>query len=213
MKRVINRIFKIISSAIFVILILIIGVILLYIVRVNFLASNDKLGDVRVNMYTILTQSMYPTIKAGDVIVTYKETGDKYNEGDVITFISQKNGGITITHRIKEVSMLNDEYSYRTKGDNNNTEDSELIKGSNVLGRVVLKIPKIGYVQQFLVSKTGWIAVVLLPALGVIIYDVLKVILMVAGIRKTPKHDDKDEEERREKAREMFKEVVEDDEE
>ena len=32
------------------------------------LSSNDRLGEVRLNFYTILTQSMYPTIKAGDVV-------------------------------------------------------------------------------------------------------------------------------------------------
>ena len=182
-KQVISRILKIISSAIFVILLLIMGLIILYIVRVNFLADNDKLGDIRINMYTILTQSMYPTIKAGDVIVTYKENNNLYNKGDVITFISPKNGGITITHRIEEVYKVNDGYSYKTKGDNNNTADSEVINSDYVLGRVILKVPKVGFAQQFLVTKTGWIVIVIIPALGVVIYDILKVILMVTGIR------------------------------
>ncbi len=174
MKNIINRIFKIISTAIFIVLVLIIGVLVLYIVRVNFLANNDKLGDVKINIYTILTQSMYPTIEAGDVIVTYKEDNNKYNSGDIITFISENNSGMTITHRVKEVYNVNDEYSYKTKGDNNNTADNEVIKGNNVLGRVVFKIPKAGYIQQFLVSKTGWIVAIVLPALGIIISDILK---------------------------------------
>lgn len=212
MKQVLNRILKIISSTIFTLLILIIVVIVFYIVRVNFLASNDKLGEVKINMYTILTQSMYPTIKAGDVIVTYKEDGNKYNKGDVITFTSPKNGGITITHRIVEVSSLNGEYSYKTKGDNNNTEDSELINGSNVLGRVIFKVPKAGYVQQFLVTKTGWIVAVILPAMGIVIYDILKVVLIALGIKKKDqkKYVNKKDEERIEKARKKLKEVVKD---
>lgn len=212
MKQVLNRILKIISSTIFTLLILIIGVIVFYIIRVNFLASNDRLGEVRINMYTILTQSMYPTIKAGDVIVTYKEDGNKYNEGDVITFTSPKNGGITITHRVEEVSVLNNEYSYKTKGDNNNTADSEVINGSNVLGRVILKVPKAGYVQQFLVTKTGWIVAVILPAMGIVIYDILKVILIAVGVKKKKpkKYVNKKDEERIEKARKKLKEVVKD---
>ena len=73
------------------------------------MAGNDKLGDIKINIYTILTQSMYPTIKAGDVIVTYKNDNNKYNTGDIITFISQNNVGMTITHRVEEVSSLNGE--------------------------------------------------------------------------------------------------------
>ena len=213
MRQIINRILKIISSAIFIILVLIMGLIIFYIVRVNFLADNDKLGEVRINMYTILTQSMYPTIKAGDVIVTYKDDNNQYNKGDVITFISPKNGGITITHRINNVYKVNNQYSYKTKGDNNNTADSEVVVGNNVLGKVVLKIPKVGFFQQFLVTKTGWIAVVVIPALGVIIYDILKVILMVTGIRTgnalTRELNDKNNE-RVNKARKELEEVFED---
>ena len=179
------------------------------------LANNNKLGAVKINIYTILTQSMYPTIKAGDVIVTYKEDDNKYNTGDVITFVSQYNAGMTITHRVQEVISLNDEYSYKTKGDNNNTADSEIISGDNVVGRVVFKVPKAGYIQQFLVSKTGWIVAVVLPALGIIIYDLLKIFLIATGIK--PKNsiekslsDQNDE--RIKYARKRLKEVVEDEE-
>ena len=209
MKNVINRILKIISSAIFVVLVLLILLILVYIVRVNVLASNDKLGDVKVNFYTILTQSMYPTIKAGDIVITYKEDQNRYNTGDVITFISEKNGGITITHRVQEAFKVNDEYSYKTKGDNNNTADSEITSGKNVLGKVLLKIPKAGYIQQFLVSKTGWIVAVILPCLGVVIYDIMKMFKMIVRKRKTVTLED----ERTKDARKKLNEVVKDEEE
>lgn len=207
MKDIVNRIMKIISSAIFVVLVLLIILIVFYIVRVNFLASNDKLGEVRINFYTILTQSMYPTIKAGDVVVTYKEDNNKYNEGDVITFVSEQNGGITITHRVEEVYSVNDSYSYKTKGDNNNAPDNEITSGDNVLGKVVVKVPKVGYIQQFLVSKTGWIVAVILPCLGIVIYDILKLFKHTA--RKGSQLIKRDK--RTEEARKKLKEVVDDD--
>lgn len=206
MKNVINRIFKIISSAIFVVLMLLIILIIFYIVRVNFLASNDKLGEVRVNFYTILTQSMYPTIKAGDIVITYKNDNDKYDDGDVITFVSDQNGGITVTHRVNEVFNVNNTYSYKTKGDNNNAADNEVIPGDNVLGKVILKVPKAGYIQQFLVSKTGWIAAVILPCLAIVIYDVLKLFRFTAKKGKQIVSRDK----RTEDARKKLKEVVDD---
>lgn len=203
-KNLINRIFKIISSAVFVILLMLIILIVFYIFRVNFLADNDKLGDVKVNFYTILTQSMYPTIKAGDIVITYKNDDNKYNNGDVITFISDQNGGITVTHRIKEVFSVNENYSYKTKGDNNNAADNEVISGDNVLGKVVLKIPKAGYIQQFLVSKTGWIIAVLLPCLGIVIYDILKLFRITAKKGRQIVKGDK----RTKEARDRLKEVI-----
>lgn len=204
MKNLINRIFKIISSAVFVILLMLIILIVFYIFRVNFLADNDKLGDVKVNFYTILTQSMYPTIKAGDIVITYKNDDNKYNNGDVITFISEQNGGITVTHRIKEVFSVNENYSYKTKGDNNNAADNEVISGDNVLGKVVLKIPKAGYIQQFLVSKTGWVIAVLLPCLGIVIYDILKLFRITAKKGRQIVKGDK----RTKEARDRLKEVI-----
>ena len=168
------------------------------------MADNDKLGDVKVNFYTILTQSMYPTIKAGDIVITYKNDDNKYNNGDVITFISDQNGGITVTHRIKEVFSVNENYSYKTKGDNNNAADNEVISGDNVLGKVVLKIPKAGYIQQFLVSKTGWIIAVLLPCLGIVIYDILKLFRITAKKGRQIVKGDK----RTKEARDRLKEVI-----
>ena len=191
---------------------IIIALIVVYLVRIKFLASNDRLGEVRVNFYTILTQSMYPKIEAGDIILTYKNDDNIYNVGDIITFVSTSNAsnGITITHRIIEVSTLNGEYYYRTKGDNNNTADSAPVNANNVIGRVVFKIPKAGYIQQFLVTRTGWIVAIVLPCLGIVIYDVLK-IFRIAGKKKkkTTQFDDKNSLE----AKARLKEVLEHEEE
>lgn len=206
MKSILNRIGKIISSAIFVVLLILIILIVFYIFRVNFLANNDKLGEVKVNFYTILTQSMYPAIQAGDIVVTYKEDNDKYNTGDVITFVSDANGGITVTHRVQEVYNVNNQYSYVTKGDNNNAADNEIIPGDNILGKVVLKVPKAGFIQQFLVSKTGWIVAVVLPCLGVVVYDILKLFRFTAKKGANIVRGDA----RTDEARRKLKEVVDD---
>ncbi len=186
MKKIFERIGKIISSAIFVILMMLIVIILVYIVRIKFLASNSRLGEVRTNFYTILTQSMYPTIKAGDIVVTYKDKDNNYNTGDIITFTTN-GSSITVTHRITEIYEVNGKRTYRTKGDNNNTADMTTIPAENVIGRVVFRIPKAGYIQQFMVTKTGWIVVVVIPCLGIVIYDILKMFKVAAKKKKQKK--------------------------
>ena len=207
MKDAIHKFFKILSSVIFALLVLLIAIILIYIVRVRFLAGSDRLGEVRTNFYTILTQSMYPTIKAGDVVITYKEEDNIYNKGDIITYVSNNNGGITITHRVYEAYNVDGEYSYKTKGDNNNAPDSEVIKSGSVLGKVVFKIPKAGYIQQFLSSKFGFIIAIVLPALAIIIGDIVK--LFRRDDKKYNKMLDND---RAIEARKRFKKVVDNDE-
>ena len=54
--------------------------------------------------------------------------------------------------------------------------DFSLLKIDNVVGKTILKIPKAGYVRQFLVTKVGWILVVIMPCLTIICYDLLQVI-------------------------------------
>ena len=203
MKNFLNKILKALSSIVFAILVIIVLLIIFYIARINYLAKNDRLGDIRINFYTILTQSMYPTIKAGDVVITYKNDDNVYKKGDIITFVSNLNGGINITHRVEKVYKNEQEPSYKTKGDNNNAADTEITKGSNVLGKVVVTLPKVGYIQQFLVTKTGWIIAVILPALGVIIYDILK-IFKAAFRRKNKLEENEEIKEAKEKLNEVL---------
>ena len=177
MKKTLNKIGKIISSAIFAILLLIVFWVIGYLIKVKIYSSQGRLGEIRLNFYTIISPSMTPAIKAGDIIVTYKNLDDKYNTGDIITFISTgPTKGATITHRITEIYALDGVYAYKTKGDANNTEDGSLIPEENVIGKVVFKIPKAGYIQQFLVTGPGWVIAIAIPCLGIIIFDIVKLV-------------------------------------
>ena len=174
--KLVRTIFKTISSVIFAFLMLIVIAIIIYVARISYLSSNGRINESKINFYTILTQSMWPNIKAGDIIVTYKTDNNVYEEGDIITFVSNDvaNVGITITHRIDRVYFEDSKILYRTKGDNNNVADSKGVEPSNVIGKVVMKIPKAGYIQQFLVTKTGWIVAVVVPCFGVLVYDLVR---------------------------------------
>ena len=103
--------------------------------------------------------------------------------GDIITFIApdSRYGGISITHRIldKYYDESIGSYTYRTKGDNNNVADSTLVPNSNILGKVILKLPKLGYIQDLLSSKGGLIFVVLIPSLAILSYDIMKILKKV----------------------------------
>ncbi len=180
MKKTFDRIGKIVSSAVFTLLMIIIVLIVVYIVRIKFLAKDNRLGEIKLNFYTILTTSMVPTIDAGDIVVTYKNSDNVYNVGDIITFV-RDGASTTITHRVIEVSELNGQRYYRTQGDHNASADTSLVPASNVVGRVTFRIPKLGYLQQFLVTKVGWITVIVIPCMGIVIYDILKAFKLAYG--------------------------------
>lgn len=174
--KILNYIGKILSYACIVLLVLI-GIFLVYYVITIQKAKNDPNFKPAVSLYTIVSGSMEPTIHVYDVVLNKAvNSPEEIKVGDVITFISTSSisEGLTVTHRVQDIKIVNGEYEFVTKGDYNPTADSSTAKYGNVIGKVAFKIPQLGRVQFFVASKAGWFFVVLLPAMGVIVYDVLK---------------------------------------
>lgn len=98
----------------------------------------------------ILSGSMTPTMKIGDVVIVRDVPGSQVQEGDIIMFPV---GGMKVTHRIVGVEDLGDQRGFITKGDANQDLDSDIVPESHVLGRVVMVIPKAGWLTMAL---RGW---------------------------------------------------------
>lgn len=179
-ENVFRYIVSVMSYALFIFLLLIGGTLLLYIADIKIRAMKGDYSAPVFNAYVVMSGSMLPTIQVKDIVVTKKVPEEKLEVGDIITFISPDTrfGGISITHRI--IEKYYDEsigsYSYRTKGDNNNIADSVLVPNKNILGKVILKVPKLGYLQDILSSKGGLIIVVLIPCLVILSYDIMKLL-------------------------------------
>ena len=185
--NIFRYIVSVISYAIFIFLMLIGGMLLLYIADIKIRAAKGDYSAPMFNAYVVLSGSMVPNIMIKDVVVTKKIPEEELEVGDIITFISpdQRFGGISVTHRIID-KIYDDEagvYKYRTQGDANNVADSVPVPNANILGKVILKIPKLGYIQDILSSKGGLIILVLLPCLLILSYDIMKILKRVG--RKT----------------------------
>lgn len=95
----------------------------------------------------IATGSMEPLINPGDVILVKKITDMEgvYNlkADEIIQF---KRDNILISHRIIEL-VFDDEQGllFRTKGDNNTSEDIDLVKPQDLKGTIVYTVPKVGW--------------------------------------------------------------------
>ena len=167
---------------------------------VNFIDKqyNLKSGQNKKNLfsaYTIVSPSMVSAINVLDVVVTVRvDSPEDLKKGDIITFDSTdyRYSGVTVTHRILDIEKTTSgEYLFTTKGDNNNTEDSSRINFNAIYGKVLFVIPKIGYIQYYLSSILGWVAIVIAPAVMIIGYDIYK---LVKTIRSSDKkeNDNKD---------------------
>ena len=173
-KGVFKYISKVISWFIMAILIVIGGFLVIYI-SVNKIAQ-AKGETPPLGLFTIISPSMTPNIQVYDVVFVKKTNPEDIQIGDIISYYSTNDyfGGIPITHRVVEKFNTNQGIAFSTKGDANPVKDNEVILPNNVVGVVKGVIPQLGRIQFFLASKAGWLIVILLPALGILIYDSLK---------------------------------------
>ncbi|MFA9558128.1 signal peptidase I SipW [Evansella sp. AB-rgal1] len=119
---------------------------------------------------TVLSGSMEPEFKTGSVIAV-KPGGDltRFQKDDVITFMEADNK--LITHRVVEVVHSGNHVMYKTKGDNNNAADRELVLSDNVVAEYTgFTIPYVGYIGSFAQSREGGALLLLIPGLLLIIY-------------------------------------------
>ena len=103
----------------------------------------------------------------------------KIKVGDVITFNSTdyRSSGVTVTHRVKKVEKTSDgKYLFTTKGDANNTEDATRQPFSSIYGKVLLRLPKLGYIQYILSTVLGWLLLIIIPTVLIIGADIIKII-------------------------------------
>ena len=91
----------------------------------------------------IATGSMEPEISVGDMVVVADWQWD-LAEGDVIAYAHD---GKTIVHRITEVVQQPEGTAYITQGDANNAPDADPVQPSQIEGKVVARIPALGWVS------------------------------------------------------------------
>jgi len=124
----------------------------------------------------VLTDSMYPDIKSGDLIVCTTIAPKDVKEGMVISFYdpASKTSAV-VTHKVVERIEEDGKLYFRTKGINNNTEDRLLVPAENVIAKYNgFRIPYAGNIAMFMQTTTGLLVCVILPIILLVGYDFLR---------------------------------------
>jgi len=128
-------------------------------------------------LQTPVTRSMEPTLKIGDLLVV--QGGFKgidiyahQDDGDVIVFRDPRDPDNLIVHRAIDKINVGDTWYIITKGDNNLMRDrwfgfpGEGVPEGYLIGKVIGRIPLLGYVKIYLGTPVGMIiSIVLLVVL------------------------------------------------
>lgn len=111
-------------------------------------------------------------IEVGDLIFIGKEQPHQLEVGDVIAYMS---GSTTVTHRITAIDTAEDgSLLFTTKGDANDTQDSEAVTEEQLIGVYRGRIPKVGDFALFLQQPLGMLLFIGVPLLAFIIYDIVR---------------------------------------
>lgn len=111
----------------------------------------------RAGICLVLSDSMAPTLRSGDVLFLRPLMASAVQPGMIVSY--QWDGKL-ITHRV--VSLENG--SMETRGDNNLQSDPWVASLTSVTGTPILVIPYLGYLLLWMRTLLGWSLMVLLPA-------------------------------------------------
>ena len=123
----------------------------------------------------VLTDSMFPDIKSGDLIITKAADAKDVKVGDVISFFDPDGSGTSVlTNRVVELVEEDGKLFFRTKGDANNSEDPSLAPAENLIGLYQSKINGAGNVAMFLQSTPGLIVCIGVPLVLLVGFELLR---------------------------------------
>jgi signal peptidase len=139
-------------------------------------SGNGVPSILGIRPFSVQTESMYPTLKSGDLIIdTAVKDASELEVGDIITYWTVINGERVLnTHRIVEIYDGGTYLFFATKGDNNSLDDTLTVHESEIVGRYKMKIGGVGKVMDYLQTSTGFLLVIVLPVLLFFIYHLIQ---------------------------------------
>lgn len=157
MKKVLIAISKTIYAA-----------VVLSVVLITLLFIGTKIDFFGYEARVVRSGSMEPAIPTGALVLIAPT--QNYGVGDVITYETSARRSLPVTHRIIEVDNSKRVKYYTTKGDANQHTDPKAVAHPQLLGKVLLSIPYIGYAIEFARTPLGFALLIGIPA-AVIILD------------------------------------------
>jgi signal peptidase len=113
-------------------------------------------GFLGLRPTVIYSGSMQPSMDIGDIAMIQEVPIDKIRQGDVIQYRTENT---KLIHRIQKVYEDGNTTIFITKGDANNVPDDSPILPEQVMGKVILNIPKIGWITIYfksILNKIGF---------------------------------------------------------
>ena len=158
MKRALKIIWKIAKIAVWVLVILIVSVIVVQKV------SNNKLTVANYSIYNVVTESMVPKYKVGDMLLARRVDTNTLVVGDDIVYLGKEGtfNNKIVTHQIVQIDNENGIRKFHTKGIANFIEDP-VITSDQIYGKILTKLNILSFLGRITSNQYGFYFIIIIP--------------------------------------------------
>ena len=154
-----KNVISLVISWIIVIICLPIFFINVVLITKHLLFPNEIPSIAGYKPFIVYSGSMEKEIPIGSIAIIKETEPKNLHEEDIIAFMQEDN--TIVTHRIVDIKTKNNKTYYVTKGDNNSSNDQELVSSYMIEGKYLFSIAYIGYIAMFLKEPLGLTTVLL----------------------------------------------------
>lgn len=151
-NKILRFIYRFIETIIWIVLFAI-----MVVVFIQRFFDNSKISINGMRIFNVVTGSMYPEYKVGDIIITKETPIEDINVGDNVTYLGNKRDftGLIVTHKVVDKEEIDGEIMFTTKGIASELEDPK-ITYSQIYGKVVYKTVVLSYLSKLLSNKYAY---------------------------------------------------------
>ena len=173
----VKKVFKIINSIVNVIIVLLVISFLLIICLQRF--TNNKISFFDYRIFTVVTGSMEPKYKIGDILIAKEKDPSEIKVGDAISYVARRDEikGNVVTHEVVNITKDEDgRYLFHSKGLANLIEDP-VVYEDQLYGVVIYKTKILSFVKKIVSTDIGMILFVIIPILYIIVSEMISFLM------------------------------------
>lgn len=142
--------------------------------------TNNKLSLFNYRMFAVLTDSMVPEYKIGDVLIAKEVDVSTLKVGDDISYIGRENSfkDKIVTHRIVKIDYDEDgNLIFLTQGIKAGASIDPIVYENQIYGKVIYDTLLLSLVHRITTTTLGMFALIVIPIAYLIISEIIASLL------------------------------------
>lgn len=177
-----NKTVKTVGTVLYIILV--IFVLMMLVVTLVQRISNNNISVGGIRIFNIVTGSMVPKYKVGDILISKTIEPSKIQIGDDLVYKGTKNSykGKIITHQVIKIQEKEGKYEFTTKGLANEEEDP-IVEEEQIYGIIVYKTVLLSFIGKIINNLYLFYFLIFIPI-------AILIVIKIIALRKEEKQED-----------------------